>query len=264
MVCAFGFQELASRNEFIKCLEEQGYLLDFVDGCLFIYGLPYIDKQGELAYGDWASPLDVSKDGVIDPPSDHQAWFRGERPHDQNGRMLRLGGGPQKQKLAVGFESDHRFSFKLQDDRGLNRIYNSFEEKASTYLDVITGPALAAFPDATPLKAIEALAKEQGTPLKFPDTMSSRYQMNDISRKLDGLKVAIVGLGGTGSYILDYIARTHLAEISLFDDDKVHLHTIFRYPGFIQNAIGKLKIEALTQQYGIWHDNIVPRVNADQ
>ena len=43
--------------------------------------------------------------------------------------------------------------------------------------------------------------------------------------------MAIIGLGGTGSYILDFIARTHLERIALFDDDKVHVHTIFRIPG---------------------------------
>jgi hypothetical protein len=82
--------------------------------------------------------------------------------------------------------------------------------------------------------------------------------MNDVSRLLEGKKVAIIGLGGTGSYILDFVARTHLAEIALFDDDKVHVHTIFRFPGFIRRAIGSLKVDALSQQYGHWHDNITP------
>ena len=130
------------------------------------------------------------------------------------------------------------------------RAYHSFEEKVRTYLDTITGPAMAAFPDATPLRALEVKAAEQGTPLRFPDMLSSRYHMNDLSRLLDGKRVAIVGLGGTGAYILDFIARTHLAEIALFDDDKVHVHTIFRFPGFIPGAIGSLKVDALWRQYG--------------
>jgi tRNA A37 threonylcarbamoyladenosine dehydratase len=83
--------------------------------------------------------------------------------------------------------------------------------------------------------------------------MSARYRMNDVSSLLRGKKVAIIGLGGTGSYILDFIARTHLERITLFDDDKVHVHTIFRVPGFIPRAIGELKVEALARQYGQWH-----------
>ena len=127
-----------------------------------------------------------------------------------------------------------------------------------TYLDAITAPALAAYPDATPLRGIEIKAAAQGSPLRFPDTMSARYHINDISSLLRGKKVAIIGLGGTGSYILDFIARTHLERIALFDDDKVHVHTIFRIPGFIPRAIGGLKVEALARQYGQWHAGLEP------
>jgi len=258
MECVFEFRELASRNRFVQDLEEQGYHLDFVGGYFVIYGLPYLNERGELAHGDWASPVDLSADGVLDAPKDHQAWFRGSRPHDQNGRQLRLGGGDSKVKITGGFETDYSFSYKLFDDTGKPRAYESFEEKVHTYLDTIIGPAIAAWPEATPLRALEIKSAEQGTPLRLPDTLSARYNMNDVSGLLIGKKVAIVGLGGTGSYILDFVARTHLAEIALFDGDKVHVHTVFRFPGFIPRAIGMLKIEALLTQYSQWHGNIVP------
>lgn len=258
MTCAFVYQELASRNPFVQDLEDQGYMLDFVGGYFVIYGLPYLNARGDLAYGDWASPVDLSTDGVLDAPSNHQAWFRGGRPHDQNGRALRLGGGEDKVKVADAFVTDQSFSYKLLDDTGQLRAYRSFEEKVTTYLATITAPALASFPDATPLQALERKAKEQGTPLRLPDTLSSRYHMNDVSRLLIGKRVAIIGLGGTGSYILDFVARTHLAKIALFDDDTVHVHTLFRFPGFVpHSAIGMLKVDALFMQYSNWHSNIV-------
>lgn len=138
------------------------------------------------------------------------------------------------------------------------RPYRSFEEKILTYLDAIIAPAMAAFPDATPLRGIEVKAAAQGSPLRIPDTLSSRYHINDVSSRLRGKKVAIIGLGGTGAYILDYIARTHLETITLFDDDKVQVHTIFRIPGFIPRAIGMKKVDALAQLYSNWHAGIVP------
>lgn len=256
MECDSEFQALANHNPFAQDLEEQGYLVDFVDGYFLIYGLPYLNEQGELAYGDWASPVDLSADGVLDTPSDHQAWFRGERPYDQTGRQLRLGGGPNKIVVGEGFEANNSFSYKLLDSSGRPRTYASFEEKVLTYLDTITGPALTAFPEATPLRAIKVKAAKQGTPLRFPDTLSSKYHMNDLSMLLKGKRVAVIGVGGTGSYILDFLARTHLAEIALYDDDKVHVHTIFRFPGFIPRAIGMLKVDALFTQYANWHANI--------
>ncbi len=257
MACVFEFRELANRNRFVQDLEDQGYMLDFIGGYFVIYGLPYLNAQGELAHGDWASPVDLSGDGTLDPPSNHQAWFRGSRPHDQNRRPLRLGGGADHVRVAESFVTDCSFSYKLLDDAGQMRGYKSFEEKVHTYLETITAPALAAFSDASPLQALERKALEQGTPLLLPDTLSSRYHMNDVSRLLVGKKVAIVGLGGTGSYILDFVARTHLAEITLFDDDVVHVHTVFRFPGFIHRAIGMLKVDALLMQYSNWHSNIV-------
>lgn len=256
MACGLGLPELASHNPFIRDLDELGYELGFVGGYFVIYGLPYLDGQGGLQHGDWISPLDLNG-AVIDPPSNHQAWWRGTRPFDQEKRELRIGGGPNPITVAPDFVADQSFSFKLQEN-GANRDYRSFEEKVHTYLDTITAPALAAYPDATPLRGIASKATAHGSPLRFPDTMSSRYHMNDISALLRGKRVAIIGLGGTGSYILDFIARTHLERIALFDDDKVHVHTVFRIPGFIPRAIGELKVDALARQYGHWHASLDP------
>jgi hypothetical protein len=257
MTCAFEFPELANHNAFLKDLEETGYQVDFVGAYLVIFGLPYLDKDGQLQHGDWASQLDLNG-AVIDPPKDHQALWRGSRPCDQQGRELRLGGGLSKVTITSDLTTDFSFSFKLHDDQGAMRAYHSFEEKARTYLDTIAAPAMAAFLDATPLAGIRGKAAANNSPLQFPDVMSARYHLNDLSALLRGKKVAIVGLGGTGSYILDFVARTHIEQISLFDDDKIHVHTIFRLPGFIPKAIGKLKVEALAQHYAQWHAGIDP------
>lgn len=257
MACALGLPELASHNPFIKDLDELGYYVDFVGGYLVIYGLPYLDQDAALQHGDWACPVDLIG-AVIDVPKHHQAWWRGSRPHDGNKRQLLLGGGPDRVTVAPDLITDCSFSFKLLNDNGEKREYLSFEEKARTYLDAITAPAMTAFPSATPLGGIAVKAAAQGSPLRFPDTMSARYHINDISALLRGKKVAIIGLGGTGAYILDFIARTHLEKIALFDDDKVHVHTIFRFPGFIPGAIGKLKVDGLAQQYGQWHAGVDP------
>jgi hypothetical protein len=43
--------------------------------------------------------------------------------------------------------------------------------------------------------------------------------------------VAILGLGGTGGYILDYVTKTPVREIHLFDGDRFLQHNAFRAPG---------------------------------
>ena len=52
-----------------------------------------------------------------------------------------------------------------------------------------------------------------------------------ISDKLRLAKVAIVGLGGTGSYVLDLIAKTPVGTIHLYDGDVLFTHNAFRSPG---------------------------------
>lgn len=257
MACDLGFRELASLNPFVQDLVEQGYHLDFVHGYFFIYGLPYLDKAGSLRHGDWISPVDLTQGGALDPPRSHQAWFRGEKPHDQFGRELGIGTRENRVEVSTDFTADLSFSFKLLEN-GQMRNYRTFEEKVQTYLDAITAPAVAKYPEATPLRGIEIQAAAQDSPLRFPDTSSANYNLNGISSLLRTKKVAIVGLGGTGSYILDFLARTHLELIALFDDDKVHVHTIFRMPGFIDRAIGRPKVEALASQYGKWRSGIEP------
>jgi len=258
MTCALGFQELASHNPFIRDLDELGYHVDFVGGYLVIYGLPYLDKDKVLKHADWISPVDLNAAGVIDPPTNHQAWWNGEKPHNQAGEPLKLGFADNRIEIAVGFVARYAFSLKLHDEDGRNRTYSSFEEKVQTYLEKITAPAIAIFPDATALAGIRIKAEAQGSPLRFPDTSSARYHLNDVSSLLRGKKIAIIGLGGTGGYILDFTARTHLERIALFDDDKVHVHTIFRIPGFIPGGIGMAKVDALAKQYSQWTSAIEP------
>jgi tRNA A37 threonylcarbamoyladenosine dehydratase len=46
-----------------------------------------------------------------------------------------------------------------------------------------------------------------------------------------GQRLGIIGVGGTGSYVLDFVAKTPVREIHLFDDDVFSQHNAFRSPG---------------------------------
>ena len=49
--------------------------------------------------------------------------------------------------------------------------------------------------------------------------------------KLEGGKIAIVGVGGTGAYVLDLVAKTPVQAIHIFDGDVFLNHNAFRCPG---------------------------------
>ena len=63
----------------------------------------------------------------------------------------------------------------------------------------------------------------------YEDTASSHaLDIVAINAKLKPLRIVIVGLGGTGSYVLDFVAKTPVKEIHLFDGDTFLQHNAFR------------------------------------
>lgn len=251
MECDSEFRRLASRNQFVHDLERQGYDVDFVGNHLVIYGLPYLDHKGELRYGDLASPVDLKADYEIDRPSSHQVWFRGEVPHDTNGRRLPISAVSNPRQITEQFTCLLSFSLKIE-----GRAYETFAEKINTYLEVLTAPARDKW-NAAPQSKIQTKAAEVESPLRYPDTMSARDGINDLARRLVGVKIGIVGLGGSGSYILDFLAKTHAQVIRMYDDDIVHVHTLFRMPGAIgKNALGRNKVDVLYNIYSDFHGGI--------
>jgi hypothetical protein len=248
-------QELANRNRFIDTLIKLGYDIGFVNSHLVVFGVPYLNSVGELKHFDLISTLDLREGYLIDRPSDHKIWIDGEVPHNTDGRPVSMNSGPEMHAV-----SGEIVGTKYLSSKPLRGYYESIEEKISQYLDLIVPPAKQKFPDATPLRALEAKKQDLPSPLRFPDALSARDGTVELSHKLLGLKVGIVGCGGTGSYILDFIAKTHVSEIRIFDDDIVHVHTLFRLPGvYGDGQLGTRKVDALTQVYSEFHSGIVPR-----
>src|SRR5690606_36625225 len=89
---------------------------------------------------------------------------------------------------------------------------------------------------------------------KYPDTNSSRAGIEFLNRKFENQKIAIIGLGGTGSYILDQVAKTPVKEIHIFDADVFQLHNAFRSHGAVSSE--KLETEngimKVDYYYGIY------------
>jgi hypothetical protein len=66
----------------------------------------------------------------------------------------------------------------------------------------------------------------------YLDTASSRAGIGVATDRLRSVEsVHIIGAGGTGSYVLDLVAKTPVGEIHLFDGDTHLTHNAFRSPG---------------------------------
>lgn len=250
-------QALASRNPYIDKLIAQGYDVGFINAHLVIFGVPYLNAAGELKYLDMISPLDLREGYLIDRPSDHKVYFAGEMPCNLDGLKIAANTADENRTVSEHIVGNRMLSCKPQ---GL-RPYESIEEKIDQYLALICAPAIHKYPGVTPRRALQKHLESPVSPLKFPDALSAREGMVELSHKLRGRKVAIIGCGGTGSYVLDYVAKTHLEEIHLFDDDIVHVHTLFRLPGvYGEKHLGMPKAEALAERYGHFHGGVKPHV----
>lgn len=98
---------------------------------------------------------------------------------------------------------------------------------------------------------------------KYPDTNSSRAQIEDLNVKFKDQRIAIIGLGGTGSYILDLVSKTPVKEIHLYDEDVFQLHNAFRAPGavsseMLENEPNLKKVKYFHEIYSNIHNGIVP------
>ena len=112
-----------------------------------------------------------------------------------------------------------------------NGGYQNYYEKIKRYADLISAPAKYLDPSVTEktFKVIPDSGNE--TVFQYIDTNSSRANIEVINAKLERQKIAIIGLGGTGAYILDLVAKTPVKEIHLYDGDSFDQHNAFRSPG---------------------------------
>jgi molybdopterin/thiamine biosynthesis adenylyltransferase len=128
------------------------------------------------------------------------------------------------------------------------------------YIAIISAPAQAldAGISAQTHPVIECTEEE--SVFMYMDTASSRAEIGAVADKLKLARVAILGLGGTGSYVLDLVAKTPVGEIHLFDADVFSQHNAFRSPGAasVTELRQKLpKVEYFRARYSNMHRHII-------
>jgi len=114
-------------------------------------------------------------------------------------------------------------------------------------------------PDQT--NDLKIFEMEKSQVFKYPDTNSTRAGIEYINRKFHGQKIAIIGLGGTGSYILDQVAKTPVGEIHIYDGDVFQLHNAFRSPGavngqMLEDSPRLMKVDYYHRIYSNMHTGI--------
>jgi hypothetical protein len=243
----------------LKRLDDEGFELEIRAGYLLVHAVPYVKDGGALARGTLVCALTLNISGdTTAAPADHTMYFIGDTPcHRDGSPLVSIINSSNHHDLGHGIEVDHYFSSKPQ---GTGR-YNNFYDKIVAYEGHLGRPARSHDPSANARTGRKVLLSGELGPFEYPDTASARYGIGAVANKLAVSKVAIIGLGGTGSYVLDLISKTPIREIHLYDGDQFLGHNVFRAPGTpdlrsIQDFPSK--VAYFSRIYARLHRGIIP------
>jgi len=246
--------QLINLSPDLKRLWDEGLEIEIKDGHLLVHHVPYLNSTREINYGTLVSTLNLAGDKTISPET-HVVYFIGDHPCNKDGSIIKqIQHSSVLQNLSNNIIVNHSFSNKPQNG------YNDYYEKMMMYIEIISAPAKSIDNSVTERTFNVIEPDDSESVFNYIDTNSTRAEINTVSQKLENQKVVIIGLGGTGSYILDLIAKNPVKEIHLYDGDTFQQHNAFRSPG--APSVEKLKerinkTDYFKEIYSKMHRNVI-------
>lgn len=243
-------RELIARSVDLQRLEDAGYQIDIREGCLLVQ-VPYVDSAKRVQTGTLVSSLTLAGD-MTTTPDTHVVHFAGSQPCNQDGTEISSIRHQVAQALMGGLVVERSFSNK--PDGG----YKDYFEKMTRYA-VILGAAAKAVDSSASITPLPARGGPDAI-FEYLDNATGRVGIEEATKKLDLRSVAIIGVGGTGSYVLDLVAKTPVRQIHLFDGDRLLQHNAFRAPGAASIDDLRLKpkkVDYFKARYSAMHRGIV-------
>lgn len=245
---------LFSLNSDLKMLRDEGYVVEQRGGYLVMHQVPYVDAARQVKMGTLISTLALAGERT-QPPDTHIMNFDGDYPCNADGTPISaIRHQSVTTDLGHGLTMHHSFSSK--PDGG----YPDYHKKMTAYANIIAGPAAVLQPGLSP-RVFQVPDGVSESVFNYTETASDRAGIGALTERLAGDCVAIIGVGGTGGYILDQVAKTPAREIRLFDSDIFLQHNAFRAPGapsIEQLRAAVPKVEYFASIYSRMHKGIVP------
>jgi hypothetical protein len=242
------FHKLVSHNDDLKRLFDEGYAVSVDSNYLVVRDIPYLDSDRKLQWGAIVTKLVFTNENNV-TQDDHQILFAGSHPHNLDGsQILNLAGGSHSLALSDACKDvvvERSFSNKpLPAGK-----FQDFYQKIESYVRIISGPAIELH-NASPFTHRVVEEVKPDAIFKFQDTLTSRAEITDLSAKFNNDRVAVIGLGGTGSYVLDFLVKTPVQEILAYDLDPFYIHNAYRSPGRVdETEFQKSKAEVYRARY---------------
>jgi len=223
-------QQPIAHSADLRRLRDEGYTIRIVAGYLVVDDIPFVDDKGAV-HGDGSLVMALTTGGrATTQPSDHTSWFCGGVPCNKDRRPLaHIINNTRRHDVGHGLVASCYLSAKPKTDGGR---YRDYHHKVATYVGHIVGPAQAVDAAATARRYRPAPSAEPAVdPFRFADTASSRAGIVTLNDSFVNETVGIVGLGGSGEFLFDAVAKTPVPAIHIFDADEFLTHNAFRAPG---------------------------------
>jgi hypothetical protein len=243
-------QTLVSHNDDLRRLVEKGYAVGFDSNYLIVRDIPYLNSAGEMKWGAIVAKLvHVTPERVAQ--ENHQVLFAGGSPYGLDSTPVpNLSDRPHTLALSDAAKDivvERSFSNKRMVG-GTMLDYDDFFDKIHSYAGLISGPAKEKGATPYTFRIVESAPAD--SVFKFQDTLTSRAEITDLAAKFKDEVVAIIGLGGSGAYLLDFMVKTPVREVRAYDGDDFHVHTAYRSPGHVdESEFGRKKAAVYSQRY---------------
>ena len=245
-------QELINHSDDLKKLQNEGYEIDVKSGYGIVSHIPYLKANGEIDYGTLVSRIAFEGDKAK-YNGDHVIYFLGDQPCNADGTEITQIKHNASNSILAGINVKRSFSNKPDEN------YKDYYEKFVNYINIISSRAIDKDNSVT-AKTFKKVVTEEESVFQYIDTNSSRAGIDNCNRKMLDKKIAIIGLGGTGAYILDLVSKTNVKEIHLIDGDVFCQHNAFRSPGAASKEIftkSLSKVSYFKEIYQNIHKNII-------
>lgn len=245
-------QELINHSDDLKKLQNEGYEIDVKSGYGIISHIPYLKANGEIDYGTLVSKIAFEGDKAK-YNGDHVIYFSGDQPCNADGTEIKQIKHSVSNSMLAGINVKRSFSNKPDEN------YKDYYEKFVNYINIISSRAIDKDNSVT-ARTFKKVVREEDSVFQYVDTNSSRAGIDNCNKKILDKKIAIIGLGGTGTYILDLVSKTNVKEIHLIDGDVFCQHNAFRSPGAASKEIftkSLSKVSYFKEIYQNMHKNII-------
>lgn len=245
---------LVARSADLSRLVDEGYDIEVRDGNLVVHHVPYVDASGQVSRCILVCELSTNGEQTT-TPGRHEMWVVGGVPHDHEGNVVSIVHDRNSTNFGEGLVASCGMSGKPG-----GQMPRDYHQRVSNYVDILGRYARAIDPSVTHRGYPPRESSSEESVFRYHDAATSRAGLSAVAAKLKLNKVAIVGLGGTGSYILDLVAKTPVHEIHLFDDDEFEAHNAFRAPGAAsleEVKASQQKVHYFATKYDDFRRNII-------